>query len=385
MKFRFQIKKKVFKLEYGLFALVLSLIGIGMIMLFSTSSVVGLVNYRDGYFFLKRYFMYLMIGCCAMIFGMFYPHTQYKKLTLPGLGLSFFLLFLTLVPGIGIKAGGANRWLSLGIIQFQPVEIVKFFIIVFFATALERKQAHFYSFRKSVLPLLCILAIPILILLKQPNYSNTLLILATCFWLMVLSGIPLRHLSLIGLMGGLIMMLSLALNPYQLDRVKTFLRPDHDPLGKGYHINQSLITIGSGGMYGLGIGQSKMKYFYLPLHYSDFIFSIVCEEGGLALALGVLGLFGLLFKKGFSISLSNSTWYSFLLGMGLTMILIFQGLINIAVSIGIFPVTGMPLTFISFGGTSLVMALFFVGVLFNIYSENGNRPVSITENVHAAR
>ena len=287
-------------------------------------------------------------------------------MVLPGLGLATFLLLMTLIPGIGVQLGGAKRWLNLGFIQMQPVEVAKFFIIVFVATSLSNKQTSIASFTKGLIPVLLVVGIPLALLIKQPDLGNVILSLVITFTLLFLGGARLAHLS--GMLGSglLVVVASVATHPYQLGRVKTFLFPWRDPLGRSYHIVQSFIAIGSGGAWGLGLGQSKIKYFYLPLQYSDFIFSIVCEEGGFVLGTAVIILYGILFYRGVSIAYYASNLFSYYLGIGVTLLLIFQAVINMGVAIGVFPVKGVPLTFISFGGTSLIMSMFYVGVLLNI-------------------
>ena len=342
------------------------LVTIGILMLLSTSSVVGYTNFQDPYYYMKRHFAYLFIGIFTFITGYKVDHRWYKKTIVMGMGISLLLLLFTLLPGVGVQLGGAKRWINLGFFQMQPVEIAKFFIIVFVATSLHNKKETITSFTKGILPILAVVCLPLGLLIKQPDLGNTILTLEVTFILIFLGGARILHLgSMIGCGLGAIVT-SIALHPYQLGRVKTFLFPWRDPLGKSYHIIQSFIAIGSGGFFGRGIGQSKLKYFYLPLHYSDFIFSIVCEEGGFLLATTVIILFGILFYRGFSIAYYSRNPYSFFLGVGVTLLLVLQAFINMGVTIGILPVKGVPLTFISFGGTSLIMSMFYIGVLLNI-------------------
>ncbi len=342
------------------------LIIIGAIMLLSSSSVVAFANFNDPYYYIKKHALYLVMGIVLFIIGFRIPHTIYQKYSLQGLLFSVFLLILTLIPGIGVQLGGAKRWLNLVVFQMQPVEVAKFFAIVFVATSLHNKRQSITSLQKGFIPILAMVCLPVLVLLKQPDLGNTILTMSVTLILMFLGGARLKHLG--GLLGGALsaITISVMLHPYQLGRIKTFLFPWRDPLGKSYHIVQSFIAIGSGGIFGQGLGQSKLKYFYLPLQYSDFIFSILCEEGGLILATTVIILNGLLFYRGISIAFYSRNHFSYFLGVGLTLLLVLQAVINMGVAIGLFPVKGVPLTFISFGGTSLIMSMFYVGVLLNI-------------------
>lgn len=354
------------KLDYVLLGVVIVLLVLGSIMLMSSSSVVGFANFNDPYYYFKKHAAYLILGCFTFSLGLAVPHQTYKNMVIPGLGVATFLLLLTLIPGVGVQLGGAKRWLNLGFFQMQPVEVAKFFIIVFVATSLSNKQQLLQSFTKGIIPILMVVGIPLALLIKQPDLGNVILSLIITFTLLFLGGARAKH--LLGMIGSgvFVVICSVATHPYQLGRVKTFLFPWRDPLGKSYHIVQSFIAIGSGGFWGLGIGQSKIKYFYLPLQYSDFIFSIVCEEGGFILGTAVIILYGILFYRGVSIAYYASSLFSYYLGIGLTLLLIFQAVINMGVAIGMFPVKGVPLTFISFGGTSLIMSMFYVGVLLNI-------------------
>ena len=346
--------------------LMIILILIGIIMLMSTSSVVGYSNYKDPYYYMKRHGVFLWMGCMAFWVGYKVPHTFYKKTIFWGMALSVILLALTLIPGIGVELGGARRWLNLGVLNMQPVEVAKFFVIVFVATSICHKKSSIRSLSKGLFPLLGVVALPLMFLIKQPDLGNTMIISSVTLTLLFLGNASMLHLCAMVGSALLVAIGSVLTHPYQLGRVYTFLFPWRDPLGKSYHIIQSFIAIGSGGFLGTGLGQSKLKYSYLPLHYSDFIFSIVCEEGGFLLAFCVIALFGALFYRGIIISFYSNNTYSFYLGIGITLLMTFQSVINMGVATGLFPVKGVPLTFISFGGTSLIMSMFYIGVLTNI-------------------
>ncbi len=354
------------KIDYSCFYVMIILITIGIIMILSTSSNVGFTNFSDSYFFIKKHTFFLLLGIIFFIAGVAIPHEHYKKIALPGIIFSIVLLTLTLIPGIGIKAGGARRWLNLGLVRIQPVEIAKFFIILFLSTSIVNKGKSISNFKNGLLPILVLLFIPLLLILQQPDFGNSVLIMSVSWILLFTGKANIYHMFSLSSAALISITISIMLNPYQLDRIIGFLSPWEDPLGKNYHIIQSFIAVGSGGIFGLGLGQSKLKFFYLPLQYSDFIFSIICEEGGFILALFVISLYGYLLYKGTKIACQSESEFSFYLGFGLTLLLVLQAVVNIGVVIGFFPITGIPLPFISFGGTSLITSIYYIGVLLNI-------------------
>ncbi len=354
------------KIDKPLLIITLALLTFGLIMIFSTSSVVGLENYNDSFYFIKKYFIYLFLGAFFFWLGLKIPYESYKKIAFQGLIFSIFLLFLTLIPGFSIKALGAKRWLAIGFFQIQPVEITKFFIAVFLAVSLENKKYAIESFKKGLLPILVLIIIPLGIVAKQPDLGNIILISSITFILFFLANARMKHLVIMAMLGFVCFLFSIFTNHYQMLRVKAFLFPWADPLGKNYHVIQSMIAIGSGGLIGNGIGQSKLKYYYLPMQYTDFIFAIICEEGGFIFAVITVLLFGALLFRGSKLAFQAKNDYAKYLMIALVLFLVLQGLINIGVVIGVLPVTGIPLTFISFGGTSLITSLFYMGVVLNI-------------------
>lgn len=344
----------------------LALISIGGLMILSTSSVVGLANYQDSYFFIKRHLLYLGIGAFGLYIGMKIPFRLVQKNIMTGYFAACALVLMTFLPGIGIKIGGASRWISTGLINIQPVEVLKFFLIIAVSQVLFHKQTKRETFINGTLPCLIIMGVPLVMLLLQPDLGNSILLTVIVLVLLYLAYVPLRHIwATIG-GGALFLTAYIFSNPYQMSRVTTFLFPSKDPLGQSYHVLQSFTAIGSGGITGLGLGQSKLKYFYIPFHYSDFIYSIICEEGGLLLGGTVLALYVVLFMRGMKIARQQPNSFRRLVVIGLNACLVFQAWINIAVVIGMLPVTGIPLTFISFGGTSLITSMFFVGIILNL-------------------
>ncbi len=357
-------------LDWGLVLPVIILLVLGFIMIISTSAVVGQANYNDAFFFIKKHAIYLFLGFIAFLMGFHFPHSFYKQIFPYGFACSLILLLLTLVPGFGVTIGGASRWLDLVFFKLQPVEVAKFFVVVFLSMSLENKTRSLKHFLTGCLPLLLVVCLPLTLLMLQPDLGNTGLIFLVTFALLFISPIPFRHLASLVSLGVIAVAVNIMIHPYQMNRIKAFMSPWEDPLGLNYHMVQSLISIGSGGLWGLGLGESKLKFFYLPLQYSDFIFSILCEEGGFILGSVVVVLFGFLCVRGFSIAVGSTSRYAYYLAIGLTLMVVLQAVINMSVVSGLMPVTGIPLTFMSFGGTSLITSMFYVGVLSNISKES---------------
>lgn len=341
----------------------LALIGIGLIMGMSTSSVVGYRLHQDSFLFMRRQVIFLVIGFLGMIGAYLAPMRVHKLGAMIGFVGSMGLLLATLIPGVGVTLGGATRWISMGFIQLQPIELVKFFLCGVLAQVLVNKGATMGRLRTGILPVLLVIAVPVGILAKQPDLGNIILIGIVSMVMLFLADTRGRHLVGLAIAGLGMVAGSILVNPYQQQRILSFLNPWEDPLGRNYHIVQSLTAIGSGGFWGLGLGQSKLKYFYLPLHYSDFIFAVLCEEGGFLLGTIVIGLFAVVLYR----VMMRVRWVTDpvvqLYVVGLTLYLVVQAFLNIGVVIGVLPVTGIPLTFISFGGTSLVMAMVSVGAI----------------------
>ncbi len=358
---------KQIKIDWSLLIPTIILLIIGYIMIFSTTSLKGLSEYNDSYFFIKRHTVFVILGIILFFIALKIPIDRYKKWALGGYLTITLLLLITLIPGIGIKIGGAQRWINLGGIQFQPVEIAKFWWAVGLSLVLSKKRNQMKDWRTGMLPVLIILSVPIMMLLLQPDLGNSILMLLVGFSLLILSNIPVVMLILLSFSGVFVILASIMTHPYQLQRIQSFLNPWSDTLGTNYHIIQSFTAIGSGGVFGFGIGESRLKYFYLPLHYSDFIFAILCEEGGLFFAIIVLIAFAALIFRGVQIA-NNFEYHSFehFLVLSLTFFIGFQALINICVVTGLFPITGIPLTFISYGGTSILSSMFSLGVIYKL-------------------
>jgi len=349
--------------DYILMFILMALLSAGLIMVFSASPTLGM-QLGDSLYYLKRHVINLIIGAVALFVGFRIDYHVLLKWAPFGLCAAVLLLLVIFIPGIGRSVGGAVRWVDLSLLSFQPSEIAKLIVVIYLASS-------FASSNGENLPKLLFWALaPVLaiayLVLKQPDLGTTLVIAATTFVMLYLAGLQAKYLSVM-IVAGVCAFAALSLtSAYRLRRMAAFLNPWKDPLNIGFHIVQSLLAIGSGGLLGLGLGASKQKFFYLPQQYTDFIFSILCEEMGFFGAAGVIILFVMFIIRGMRIARLARDEFGRLLAGGIVSWIAVQALLNLFVVTGMFPVTGIPLPFISFGGTALVVTLYAVGVLLNI-------------------
>lgn len=353
------------KPDYVLLFSTALLVLFGFLMVFSATTMESLQS-GDPTYYLKRQFIYVLIGALALFAGYKIEYSVYKKYSVALLGSALVLLLAVFVPVVGRSAGGAARWIDLGLFSFQPSEVVKIAIILYLADALARRGDKIRSFWKGLAPLLCVVGFFCALIMMQPDLGTVILIFMTSTAMMFLAGARISHLLALvppAVLG--VLALSFA-SPYRWRRIIAFLDPWKDPLGAGYHIIQSMIAIGSGGFFGFGLGNSRQKFLSLPEQYTDFIFSIVCEELGLIGAVFLIALFIFFISRAIRVCRFAPDSFSRLISGGLTGYIGLQALINMGVATGSLPTTGIPLPFISYGGTSLVITLFAVGIILNI-------------------
>ncbi len=350
----------------NLAAVSIILVCIGIVMIYSTSAIYALENQGDSAYYLKRHLLYVFIGLFCAFFVMRADYHYLRKITKPLLLVSFFLLILVLVPGIGRQVGGARRWFRFGAISFQPSEFAKFAIIIYAADFLSRKKDVITSFLRGFLPLLLVMGSVCLLIVVQPDLGTVLVIVTICFLMFFVAGVKLTHiLSLV--LGSLPLLYILIFSvPYRRRRILAFLDPWSDPQGTGFQIIQSLVAIGSGGLVGLGLGHGRQKLLYLPAAYTDFIFSIIGEELGFIGTSSIVLLIIFFLLQAAKISLKAKDSFGQLLSFGLISCLIIEVVVNMGVAISIFPTKGLPFPFISYGGTSLVFNMIYVGIILNV-------------------
>ncbi|MDD5015791.1 MAG: putative lipid II flippase FtsW [Atribacterota bacterium] len=355
--------------DLWLFIIVIVLMAIGICMVFSSSYIMAYKWYGDSYYFLKKQLIGVIIALIAFFFAIYTDYHYYKKFTLPILILSIALLSMVYIPGIGISAGGSTRWIKIGFGSFhpQPSEIAKFALILYMAESLTRKQVKdIKTFIRGVLPPLIIMFIMFFLILNEPDFSTSLIILGISFIMLFIGGTRVIQLYALVVAAIPLGILILSREEYRRVRLLSFLDPWKDPLDSGFHIIQSLLALGSGGIFGIGLAESKQKYFYLPDQHTDFIFSIIGEELGFIGTVIIIFIFIILLWRGFKIALDASDQFGTLLAAGITSMIVFQSIINIGVVTKMIPTTGITLPFISYGGSSLIVNMFCAGILLNI-------------------
>lgn len=350
------------------FFLVVIILVVGGVFMFG-SAALGLLA-REGSEPWKLAFTQLMLGlvpgALALVVLRFSPPALIQKAAVPLYIATILLTLLVFIPHIGMTINGATRWINLGFTTIQPGEFLKIGVIFMLSWWLSRAKGKLHDFRQGLIPFCLIIGIPALILLLQPNTSTVIIIGATSVALYFLAGAPWRDLLLLVLFAALMFAGLVMMRPYLLERVKTFVDPSRDPLASGYQIQQSLIAIGSGGIAGRGFGQSVQKFNYLPEPVGDSVFAVYGEEFGFMGAVFIVLLFAAFATRGFAIAADASSLFGSLLATGLTLIISLSAFLNMGAMLAILPLTGLPLPFVSHGGTALLVALASVGVILNV-------------------
>ncbi|TDQ42326.1 stage V sporulation protein E [Aureibacillus halotolerans] len=352
--------------DFFLFSVTMLLLAIGIIMVYSASAIWADYKFDDPFFFAKRQLLFAGLGIVAMLFVMQVDYWNWRSWSLVLLIVCFLLLVLVLIPGVGLVRGGARSWLGVGAFSIQPSEFMKLAMIAFLARFLAQRQKYITQWRKGMLPVLGLVFLAFGMIMLQPDLGTGTVMVATCMVMLFAAGAKIRHFIMLGLLG-VVGFAGLVLSaPYRIKRITSFMDPWSDPLGSGFQIIQSLYAIGPGGLLGLGIGQSRQKYFYLPEPQTDFIFSIVAEELGFIGGVFVLLLFAIILWRGIRIALGAPDLYGAFIALGICTMIAVQVFINIGVVTGLMPVTGITLPFLSYGGSSLMLMLVAVGVLLNV-------------------
>ena len=355
----------------------LLLLGLGLVMVFSASGVLASDKYQDPAYFLKKQFIYAVIGVVLMLVIRRVPYQMYNRLVYLILLISLILLILVLIPGIGVRIRSASRWIRLGPLVIQPSEFAKLAIIIFLAYSMARKQEKIRYFSIGFLPHIVVAGIFILLIEKEPDFGTALALAGITFLMLFVGGTRLTHIFLVALPALPLVVYVILKNKMRLERVTTFIDPWKYAQDSGYQLVHSLYAIGSGGFWGLGIGKSREKMFYLPDSHTDFIFSILAEELGFLGILTVMSLFAILVTRGIIISLRARDVFGSYLAMGLTALIGLQAAINMAVVSGLMPTKGLSLPFLSYGGSSLLVNMIAVGILLNISSQTQQSPTPV--------
>ena len=354
--------------EYSLLlTATLCLLAIGAVMVFSASSATSLLaeGGGDGFYYLKRTLLFAAIGLAAMRFCSSRGARAARVLTPLLVAVSIFLLIAVLVPGIGQTVNGSQRWMGAGLLRFQPSELAKVALVLYGAHLLAAQPKRIRDLR-DLAPYLLVLALALMLIGLQPDLGTAMTVAAAATCLLLAAGVRPRTLAPIAAIGAVGVVALIATNPYQQERLTGFLNPGADPSGAGFQGTQASIALGSGGVFGVGLGESVQKAFYLPEAHTDMIAAVLGEEAGLAGMFVLIGLFGIFGYAGFRAAHRARDRYSKLLAAGLTSLILAQAAINLFAVLGLAPLTGVPLPFVSYGGTSLVVTLAAAGLLLNV-------------------
>jgi cell division protein FtsW len=351
-----------------LLSVVLILMSFGIVMVYSTSGV-NAGTLGNEHAFLLRHLFSILLGLSMMTIASLIPYPYFRRpgVIIPLLFLALSLLILTVIPGIGVKINNARRWLMIGNVRtFQPAELAKVILVLYFSYYMAKKQPKIKSFTFTIIPSLMILGTFFVLVVMQPDFGTALNLIALALPIMFIAGVRLGH--LVGVFLVIFPAISLIAwtSPYQKARLLLFLDPWQDARGSGYQLIQSLIAIGRGGLSGVGLGRGQQKLFYLPEPSSDFIFATVGEELGFLGAVVIIVLFGILIWRGIKIAFNAPDLFGTYAAFGLTLLIGIQAIINLGVVTGLLPTKGLPLPFISHGGTSLIVCMTSVGILLNI-------------------
>ncbi len=343
-----------------------ALVIVGVVMVLSASSVVSLTNYGSAWYFFQRQLIWTGVAIVVFLIAARVDYHHWARVVRPMLAATIVLLIAVLVPGIGIYVAGSRRWVGAGPVTFQPSELAKLALLVFAADLLARRSGELHNTRRVLRPLLLVLAGVSALVCIEPDLDTTVLIAVIVGAVMVAGGIRTLHLALLAGSGVVLSAVLAVAAPYRRARVFTFLNPTADAANAGYQIVQSLIALGSGGPLGVGLGASRAKWLFLPNAHTDFIFAIIGEELGLLGTMTVLALFGAFAVLGVRVALHAPDRFGMLLATGVTVWVVVQAAVNIGAVVGLLPVSGIPLPFVSFGGSSLVVTMIAVGILTNV-------------------
>lgn len=349
-----------------LLGVIMTLLLIGIIMTYSSSAVKGYLYYEDPYHYFKAELMWVGLGFIAMTVALIIDWRFLYKWAKPILYAALLLLVLVKIPGIGKTVNGATRWIGLGPLSIQPSEVIKLAMVLIMARFLSADPYKIKSFRQGIIPSLALLGVVCALIMLQPDLGTTLVIAATIFFMLLAIGAKMGHMVSLGFAGIGLVVAAIIAAPYRMRRIFAFLDPWADPSGKGYQTIQSLLALGPGGLFGLGLGQSRQKFLYLPENHTDFIFAMIGEELGFVGASLVVLLFFLFIWRGFRTAINAPNSFLGLMAVGLTSLIGIQAMINMGVVTGVLPVTGITLPFLSYGGTSLLFTMAGAGFLLNI-------------------
>ena len=342
----------------------------GLLMIYSSSYVWANYKFNNPYKYVANQSLFVVLGFILLIVTSKINYKIYKQKANAILAVCFLLLVLVLIPGIGVVRNGSRSWFGIGGFGFQPSEICKIALTIFVSKFLASNNSIRKNVNKFILPILGIILLFFFLIMLEPDFGSGMVITVSLVCLIFVSGTKIGFFIKLGLLGVLGIVLLIIAAPYRIARIVSFLNPWSDPLGSGFQIIQSLYAIGPGGLLGLGLFNSRQKHFYLPEPQTDFIFAIICEELGILGALLIVILFSIIIVNGINIAINTNDLFGKYLCFGLIFTLAFQSILNLSVVVGLVPVTGVTLPFISYGGSSLLISMTSIGIIKNIYHEN---------------
>lgn len=352
------------------------LVLLGLVMVLSASSVESFASSGSSFVYFQKQLMWVALGAVAYVIGTRIHYLRLRRAARAFYGVSVLLLIVVLIPGVGTSAGGSARWIALGPLTFQPSELAKLALVLFLADAFTtKKEARLRDLRETLLPVLPAIGILAFLVMRQPDLGTTLLLGITGMGVLFVAGAPVRYISTMFLTGTALGLAGAMMAPYRRARIWAFMDPWKDPLVTGYHTIQSLIALGSGGVFGVGLGASRQKWLYVPNAHTDFIFAIIGEELGLMGTVTVVGIFGFVCYLGVRIAARAADRFGMLVAAGITIWISVQAMVNMGAVTGAMPITGVPLPLVSFGGSSLVVSMLAMGILTNIaiYGRHGSK------------
>lgn len=357
------------RINRKLFIIIIMLVIFGLFMVYSASNVVALYRYDDKAYFLKRQLIFAIIGIAIMILFIHIDIRKIYKATTYIYVAALIMLILVLIPGIGVVRGGARSWIGFGSFSIQPAEFMKLAIILLIAKYLSN---HHKDLKKPIefIKMLILIVSAFGLIMLQPDFGTGMVLVMSIVALLFISGLNIKFFYILGFVGIIGITALIVIAPYRMARITSFINPWKDPLGSGFQIIQSLYAIGPGGLFGTGFLNSRQKSFYLPEPQTDFIFSIICEEFGVVGALFVIILFIIICYTSIKIALQKTDLFGKYLIFGIIFQIIFQAVLNLSVVIGLIPVTGVTLPFLSYGGSSLVITMIMIGIILNISKQD---------------
>ena len=370
--------KKLEEYDLIIMLMAIALTCFGVVMVYSSSNIMAAKRFHDGFFFLKRQGLFAVVGFGLMLGVMHIDYRFWKKMAVPALLLCLVLLVMVLIPGIGGKAGGASRWIKLPGFNLQPSEMAKLALIMYMAYSLDKKQDKVKIFAVGIVPHMIVLAVLIGCLALQPDLGGALTLFAVAFTMLFAAGTRLSHIFSMILLAMPLLMYKLS-RGYHKGRMDAWTNPWSDPEGKGFQIIQSWLALGTGGVFGEGLGEGKQKLFYLPEAHTDFILSVIGEELGFLGVIVIIGMFFLLVQRAMRISVAAPDTFGRFLALGIAVLFGIEATVNMGVVTGLLPTKGLALPFISYGGSSLLISLFAVGILLNISSGLKIEPIKLKE------